>query len=144
MKSKKLEVEIIDKLIFHKSDPVFEAAKDFLNQVKARIEDNSGKLHLNLPVDKWIKIIPDDKNTPEMQCFKGGEIVIIRFPANSTPYSDKLTTKVKDCTIVHGNIYDENDPSTIYGPGDRFKVYPSQDIRPHTIDGPALAVVKLI
>jgi len=137
-------MELIDKLIYHKKDPVFEAAKDLLCQAKDRIAKNPEKLKLNLPIDEWIKIVPGDKNSPEMQCFKGGKIVIIRFPENSTPYSDKLTSKVKNCTIIHGVIYDENDPKTTYVPGDRFKVFPSQDVMPYTKGGPALAVVELL
>lgn len=137
-------MNVIDKLIFHKQDPVFEAAKDLLQQWKERSISDPRSLKLKLPADKWVKIIADDKNSAEMQCLKGGRLIIIRFPENSTPYSDKITSKVKNCTIVHGVIYDENDPKTSYVPGDRFKVFPSQDVRPYTKGGPALAVVELL
>jgi len=118
-------------------------AQDLVCQFRDKLNDSSKEIHLKFPKDVWVKIIEDDLFSPDIQCIKGGDIILIRFPSYSTPYSDKITTKVKNCTIVQGEIYDMNDHGKCYKSGDQFKIFPSDDIMPYTKENKALAVIEL-
>jgi hypothetical protein len=136
-------MDVISRLIGHKQDPVFEAAKDLLVQFRERLENRDKPIDLKLPVHKWVEIFPGDPRSPQMQCFEGGTRIIIRFPSNSTPYCDTITTKVKKCRVFFGTIYDMNNPENKFENGDEFKVYPWSPVVPYTKDLPALAYVEL-
>lgn len=141
-----LSMGAIDKILFYKQDPVFEAAKDLLCQFKAKLDDPEKKVKLNLPLSKRILIYPDEPNvSPGLTCFGENKyFVLIDFPSNSKPYEDNLTDKVKECVILEGNIFDANNPSQKpWGTGDTFLIYPWQKVAPHTKNTTALALVTL-
>lgn len=143
MNSSRLSMNVIDKIILSKQDPVFEAAKDLLYQFRERLDGGENPVKIKLPIHKWVEIIPGDPRSPQMQCFEGGTRIIIRFPSNSTPYSDTITTKIKRCRVIFGTIYDLNNEENVFHNGDQFKVYPSKPVTPYTKDLPALAYVEL-
>lgn len=137
---------VLDKILFHKQDPVFTAAKDLLCQFKAKLDNPEKNIKLNLPLSERILIYPNEPMvSPGMTCFgEHKNFVLIDFPSNSKPYEDNLTTKVKECVILEGNIWDANNPEMKpWGTGDQFDIYPWQKVAPHTKDTPALALVTL-
>ena len=137
-------MELISNLLTRKQDPIFEAAKEMLRAVKAKLDEGSDQeITVKLPAHKWIEIVPGDAHSPQMMCFEKGEKIIIRFPSNSTPYCDTLTKRVKKCLVFSGTIYDQNNPENIFRNGDEFKVYPRNPVVPYTKDLPALAYVEL-
>lgn len=143
-------MNLINRIILRKQDPVFTVAKKLIDDFNKRTENSVGTISAVFPYKEWFKVI-DDKNdefgrkSPEMMQIDDEGIMLISFPEKSKPYSDKITTKVKNCFIVKGVLYDENnpDPDFCYVAGDRFKVYPWQNVRPYTKDGPVLAIVEL-
>lgn len=134
----------ISKILLHKEDPIFIAAKELLAQFKTKLDNPSQEIRLKLPKNARMRIVPGDDSSPYMTCFgEQSDFILIEFPSWSTPYEDKFTTKIKECTILEGNIYDANNPDWIRGNGDKFEVYPWENIAPYTKGTPALAMVTL-
>jgi len=137
-------MSVIDRILFQKQDPIFEAAKDLICQVKEKLSNPKKEIKLSLPRKNRIQIISGDKHSPWMTCFgEDNDFILIEFPTNSTPYQDKITKKVKECIILEGNIYDANNPDFIRGTGDKFEVYPWQNMAPYTKGTTCLAMVTL-
>ena len=137
-------MSIIDKLLYQKQDPIFEMAKDLICQVREKLSNPEKEIKLKIPKKERIQIIPNDKNSPWMTCYGNeSDFIIIEFPSHSTPYQDKLTKKIKECLIIEGNIYDANNPDFIRGTGDKFEVYPWQNMAPYTKNTTCLAMVTL-
>jgi len=135
-------MELIN-LIYSKPNPIFLAANDLICQFRNKIDNPEKEISLVIPEGVWAPIIKGDKKSPLMQFQLNGRLVCIRFPKGSTPYSDKLTQKVKNCIVYGGSIFDENNPETEYKPGEYFKMCPWQDVRPYTKDEEVFAVINL-
>jgi hypothetical protein len=130
--------------MMNREDPIFAAAKDLLCQFKEKLENPNKEIKLNLPKKTRIQIVPGDDSSPWMTCFgEMSDFILIEFPSYSTPYEDNFTKKIKECTILEGNLYDANNPKWIKGNGDKFEVYPWENIAPYTKATPALAMVTL-
>jgi hypothetical protein len=137
-------MNVIDRLLYQKQDPIFDMAKDLICQVREKLDNPEKEIKLKFPKKNRIQIIPGDKHSPWMTCYgEESDIILIEFPTNSTPYEDQITTKVKECIILEGNIYDANNPDFMRGTGDKFEVYPWQNIAPYTKDTTCLAMVTL-
>lgn len=140
-----MQSNVISKLINYKQDPVFEAAKDIIRQFSEKLDDPTKDVKLKLPIANQVYVYPKEKKvSPVLRCFgEDSQIILISFPPNSKPYEDHITQDVKNCLILEGTIYNANDPTFKMVMGDKFKVYPWDNIAPYTKDTPAVALVTL-
>lgn len=88
-----------------------------------------------LITNKWMPIIPYDKNSP-MIMGMGENRHLIFYPPNSTPYLHQYEESIKFVEILSGQLTDLITGKT-YVTGYRLKIYPRTNIQPYTNDKPA-------
>lgn len=112
-----------------KKNPIFEAAKAKVNALSDAF-DNGIKKYLEQ--NKFFRIIHNDPNSPLIMGM-GDNKHLIYYPKNSTPYLHQFETSIKFVEILDGEIWDKL-TGRHYKVGDRFKIYPSDQIQPYTKD----------
>ena len=115
-----------------KKNTLFDAALSKVSALTIAIESGEKPY---LEQNKFFQIVKDDPKSP-MIMGMGGNKHLIYYPANSTPYLHTYDTQIKYVEILAGEIFDKLTDKK-YIQGDRFKIYPGQEIEPYTKDAEA-------
>lgn len=91
-----------------------------------------GELDIHIDEHAFIKMFPDDPKSPAMYWIDDNQY-IIRYPANSKPYSHHFKDKCKFIECLSGKLFDANSDFKLFK-GDRIKVTPEDNYAPYTMD----------
>lgn len=112
-----------------KKDPLFEVARHKVSALSSAFEKG---VKPELEHNKFNKIIPNDPKSPLIMGM-GANRHLIYYPENSTPYLHKYETYIKYVEILHGEVIDQITGKK-YVQGQKFKIYPGDELKPYTIN----------
>ena len=120
-----------------KKNTIFEIAKQKLQAIKENIQ--SEVIPMNLEKNKWFKVLPNEAKSPLIMKISE-DSHLIYYPANSVPYTHAIESKCKFVDILSGQVFDELSGKR-YITGQRFKIFPGDQLRPYTGDSEAYVKV---
>lgn len=110
-----------------KSNLLFDAAKAKVGALTNAFDKGIRKY---LEQNRFFRIIENDPKSPLIMGM-GSNRHLIYYPSYSSPYVHQYETSIKDVEILDGEIWDKLTQKR-YKAGDKFKIYPGEQIEPYT------------